>query len=721
MKKLIQKYFKNSYKSIKCKGYTKYNKNNDYSQSKTPITKNFTKKEYESFSESECIEWINQKGWIGWLLPGELIAIDVEDNNKIRQIFELLEKQGIKNNTGIHKTKNGYHFIFKNSKNVKGGSKTTTNLGFDVTYRLGGKNYLILEPAPDRYWKNFVDNKDLTELPTELEPKEKKKHTIQNINTEPISFQIAKDLSQYFYQENGYIRGNENLAKTFGHKPTTDHKGYVKPANKLDTECLVIGGTTYTLKEMCDTLNIEYKEYYKSNTDTYDTNDGNDGNDGYDYTKLKYGKLLKILTKKLNWICNIDGENLFVWKKHENGYYINLSKEQQNYEISNIFPELTPSRIGNLRVGITRQKQRHINDKYIFFESMKHGIPFLNGVYDLEKDEFRKYKDGDYFTNPINLDIDENNFTTENIEWFRERVKEWTVKKDEWSNDDKKENVNYFINLMSYLLFIYPNDANIWVNFYGEGQNGKSVFLEFCERILGNDNTVGIDLSTMNRFSTSTFENKRLIIGRDSGNYIKEDGVRIIKNLTGDNRILIEKKGLQPYDTYITCKLIVSTNYHIRTRENSPAWYRRIIPIHFQNTFKRDGSIKKEMEKRKHDITFYLCKIASFLKRQDDEFLFERMPEDYKELLQETKKDNNPVLSFYNDVVKDDKNRFNGMVVKEFYNIYKEWFIEQFGEKKRIFPALNKFTRKDGLLYKTEFPNDFEIIRERKGNSMFIK
>ncbi len=172
LEKAFNDYINNGYVPVRSRGHNpKYNPKGDYKKAKTPIDKGFTSKSFTPKSVKELIEWVKQGGWIGWLLPDGVVAIDVENNDAIQQIFNLIKRMNIEDKVGIHKTKNGYHFIFKKGTfGIKADSQAFIKLGINVTFRIGGKNYLILAPTEDREWQNYVKVNDLTDIPEELTP-----------------------------------------------------------------------------------------------------------------------------------------------------------------------------------------------------------------------------------------------------------------------------------------------------------------------------------------------------------------------------------------------------------------------------------------------------------------------------------------------------------------------------------------------------------------------
>jgi hypothetical protein len=169
-------YTEYGFKALLCKGYhLSYLTSDDElvkrNNAKQPVTKGFNKDSYRSKSYIECVNWIKQDGWIGWLIPKGYIVLDIDkDVDSIKLIDSFIKTKNL--HAAIHKTKNGKHYFFRIEKQFSAGTSVLTNIGIDkVTYRLGGVNYLILEPTEEsRQWEKLEKFDSLDELPQRLLP-----------------------------------------------------------------------------------------------------------------------------------------------------------------------------------------------------------------------------------------------------------------------------------------------------------------------------------------------------------------------------------------------------------------------------------------------------------------------------------------------------------------------------------------------------------------------
>lgn len=204
-------YIRLGFKPIPCVGYSKINREKGYDAryklAKKPTATDFTKQSYVSPSEEKCNEHLESGGWLGWLVPDSLVALDIENKNEIEMVLDILKHKGIK--PIIHKTNNGIHLIFRNPNQIKGNQKTLINLGFEITYRIGSSNYLILAPCNYRTWDCDIENlneSNIPELPELLYPI---KNASQDNLLESISYQLSHEYCS------GNLCGYDDLDTSF--------------------------------------------------------------------------------------------------------------------------------------------------------------------------------------------------------------------------------------------------------------------------------------------------------------------------------------------------------------------------------------------------------------------------------------------------------------------------------------------------------------------------
>lgn len=166
---LIENYLRQDLKIVRCIGYHRqYNHNKDYRKAKAPLPfeTGFTDTNFSSASLQDLQAHLDAGGWIGIVLPHEVVVLDVENVSATSYIEVLLKSVGI--NPGIHLSNNGKHYFFKCNQNIPGTSNGFTRAGVPVTFR--NKNYIVVAPSNDRRWFRQLPFNDLPELPADLLP-----------------------------------------------------------------------------------------------------------------------------------------------------------------------------------------------------------------------------------------------------------------------------------------------------------------------------------------------------------------------------------------------------------------------------------------------------------------------------------------------------------------------------------------------------------------------
>ena len=213
-------YIKSGFKALKCRGYNSactMSSKDARTNAKIPHTKGFQKSSYQTLSLDECMDWQQKKGWIGWVVPKTLIALDVDkDITHIDQIDLFIKEKGL--SVPIHHTRNGKHYFFKVQDELTANTTALLKIGFSVTYRVGGKSQVILCPMEtDRYWDNIdsLDNPSL--LPTCLTPLnlKKKEDVLEAINNQLFYYYKKGILSGVFldFSYTGFLVDDCGLKK----------------------------------------------------------------------------------------------------------------------------------------------------------------------------------------------------------------------------------------------------------------------------------------------------------------------------------------------------------------------------------------------------------------------------------------------------------------------------------------------------------------------------
>ena len=142
-------------------------------------------------------------------------------------------------------------------------------------------------------------------------------------------------------------------------------------------------------------------------------------------------------------------------------------------------------------------------------------------------------------------------------------------------------------------------DLQRFVEFIGGGGTGKSTCMAILRALAGSDNTVSSQLSLLekNQFETARFYGKILTLFPDSERWQGE--VSLLKQLTGQDPIRYERKGVQQCKDFIyNGMVVISANEAPESRDLTSGAERRKLTIHLDTRVPeyQDRNLIKEFE-----------------------------------------------------------------------------------------------------------------------------
>jgi putative DNA primase/helicase len=133
--------------------------------------------------------------------------------------------------------------------------------------------------------------------------------------------------------------------------------------------------------------------------------------------------------------------------------------------------------------------------------------------------------------------------------------------------------------------------------FLGNGANGKSTFLSTITTLIGEEIVSHISLQELvgNRFVAAELQGKLVNVYADLPSSSLEQS-DVFKAIVAGDIIKAERKFGQPFNLIPTARLLFSANELPRSRDLSPAYFRRWVVIPFPNQFqgskaKKDGCV----------------------------------------------------------------------------------------------------------------------------------
>jgi archaellum biogenesis ATPase FlaH len=148
------KFFGLDSKFIRLRGNSRGN--SDYNEAKKPVDR---WQEAPPLDNEGIVTHFRAGGWLGLVIPGGFILIDIDDPAVGQTIFEGLKRNNIRHIAIM--TPGGWQFFFRDSNKVKNqGAKMLTVAGIVTDNRLAGRGYIVmpLPSIPDR----LVVHQDIT-------------------------------------------------------------------------------------------------------------------------------------------------------------------------------------------------------------------------------------------------------------------------------------------------------------------------------------------------------------------------------------------------------------------------------------------------------------------------------------------------------------------------------------------------------------------------------
>lgn len=252
---------------------------------------------------------------------------------------------------------------------------------------------------------------------------------------------------------------------------------------------------------------------------------------------------------------------------------------------------------------------------------------------------------------------------------------------------------------------------------YGEGDSGKSQLKTLVERLIGDDNFIGIDLSDIEaRFGTSAIYRKRLA-GSSDMSFLTVRELKTFKRCTGGDTQFAEFKGKNAFSFIFTGLLWFCMNRLLKFGGDDGQWvYDRIIAIECKSVIpleKRDKHIVDKMfEKREgivHKAVMALQTVLANGYRYSEPFEVEVARAEYRV-------ENNSVIQFIQECMEPREEpgligKFDCDTVTSVIRIYRKWCVQNsngYAKTKKEF----KETYADYL----NIPMDDAIVRRGQGS-----
>ena len=268
-----------------------------------------------------------------------------------------------------------------------------------------------------------------------------------------------------------------------------------------------------------------------------------------------------------------------VWNKQDHSKDF---KQQVQFQLENL--NLPNGYSTNLISDVTSLLEGHIAHYDWCNDPTR--LAFLNGVLELDTDEFVEHSPDNYITWGLDFKYDPTADPGPITEWlFRTQY-----------GDEARVQV-----LRAWLrscLVGKGNEIQRFLEVIGPGGRGKSTFANLCCALVGCGNFASTTLNQLeqSRFELSSIKGKRLTLINDSERY--GGSAQTFKALTGGDSLRYEEKLKSIGEPFVyTGMVMVAANEPIQTTDNTSGLSRRRLTIEFNRSLYNKSSEAKDMIK----------------------------------------------------------------------------------------------------------------------------
>ena len=264
----------------------------------------------------------------------------------------------------------------------------------------------------------------------------------------------------------------------------------------------------------------------------------------------------------------------------------------------------------------------------------------------------------------------------------------------------------------------------------GEGANGKGVFFEVVQRLVGRDNCSQVPLARFaNPFALAATVGKLVNATNESSGLIDPEAEALLKAFVAGDRFTFERKYREPVSATPTAKVMIATNALPRFTDKTQGLWRRVLLVPF------DRIVDEEDQDRDLAGRIATTELPGvFLWAMEGLRLLNRhgftVPEVSRTMLEEHRRDVDPAREFLlsNYAASEE---YEGLPAAEVYDAYCR-FCEangcrptnaaNFGRQvRRTFPTVEKARRREGRAVVSIYQGlavleDSEVAGDRLGS-----
>lgn len=547
----------------------------------------------KSSEELQTYEQVKNLPEFAGILADDAVLIDIDDKPQSEKMLQIVKDMKLK--CRVYKTTKGMHFLFMDNLIDSNKTKTKLACGFvNIDIKIGKRNSYEVLKFGNKEREILYDSENYEFVPKWLTP----------IRT-PENFSDMET-------------GDGRNQKLFNYILTLQSNDFTKDEAR---ECIKIINN-YILKEPLEEHELE----------TILRDEAFQKPVFFNGKQFLFDKFANYI-KNNNHIVKINGQ-LHIYR---DGIYVQGQLEIEAAMIESI-PNLNRAKRAEVLSYLdilVKKNSKPSDSRYIAFQ---------NGVYDLVEDKLLDFTPDLIIMNKIDCDY--------NPSAYHELLDKTLNKiacNDSTVRALLEEAVGY--------CFYRRNELRKSFILTGEKRNGKSTYLAILKELLGDENTVALDLNELgDRFSSASLFGKLANIGDD----IADDFIpnpAIFKKIVSGDWIKGEKKGQNEFFFKPYCKLLFSANAIPRMKDKSGAVLDRLVIIPFDAKFSEtdpdyDPNIKYKLL-QKESLEYLVVLGLQGLKRVLSRNAF-TVSSKVEESIEEYKETNNPIELFFKEIEEDE-------------------------------------------------------------------
>jgi len=268
---------------------------------------------------------------------------------------------------------------------------------------------------------------------------------------------------------------------------------------------------------------------------------------------------------------------------------------------------------------------------------------------------------------------------------------------ERFMNEIMSGDVEYVTLIQQWCGYLFRHDLreHRFLMMVGDGSNGKGVFCEVVESLVGSANVSHVPLGMFARpFSLHGTLGKTVNITAESCHTVEDTAETVLKSFVAGDAMTFERKFRDPINAIPTAKIMIATNALPRFNDKTFGLWRRVLLVPFQQTFTGSRQNKRLAAELKEELPGILNWALKGLESLSANEGFD-IPQEHDLLIEEYRRDADPCRAF---LLEHYVTTPNGEYVPcdTMYQNYRRWCKNnearaidgrQFGQQvRRIFP-----------------------------------